>query len=217
MKLMFALAAAAFFAAVPVMAQTPAAGRGPAGAAPAQAPPASAQAPAAPIDPAKAAAVRQLMDVTGSGKLGEELIDLVTTQVRQAVANAIPQSDRLQKFMDTFTKNMATRVTAAQIDEAVIPIYAQHLSLEDIQALVAFYQTPSGQHVIKALPLIIQESQNAGTNMARPAAVDTLRQMTTEYPELNQMLPQQGAVSPQGTPAQPKGSQPSLRQLPSPQ
>jgi hypothetical protein len=232
-----ALVAAAPLFAMPVKAQAPAAGRGPSAApsaggtqaqAPASgAPAASATAPAAaqPVDPAKAAAVRQLMDVTGSGKLGEELINLMTSQVRTGVANAIPQSDRLQQFMADFSKNLATRVTPAQIDDSVIPIYAQHLSLEDIQALVAFYQTPSGQHVIKALPLIIQESQTQGANMARPAVMDTLHAMTTQYPDLMQVLPQQGAAAPaQGqaapqtkapAPSAPSAPPPSLRQIPS--
>jgi hypothetical protein len=214
MKSFFAVAG--ILIAMPLMAQVPATARPSTGAATAQTPAASTQTPAsaAPVDPAKAAAVRQLMEVTGSGKLGEELVDSVTTRVRQVVANAIPQSDRLQQFMDSFGKNLATRITAAQINSAVMPIYAQHLSLEDIQALVAFYQTPAGQHVIKALPMIIQESQTAGINMVQPAAMDTLRQMAGQYPEVNQILPQQG-VNP-SAPA-PQGSNPSLRQIPAQQ
>ncbi len=235
MKLKFVFAIGALLAGSSVIAQAPAKTPSPApssqpATAPAQTPPASqpAQTPEGnaaatqPVDPAKAAVVKQLMDITGSGKLGEEIIDLLTTQVRRAVANAIPQSDRLQQFMDAFTKNFTTRITAAQIDDAVIPIYAQHLSLEDLQALVAFYQTPAGQNVIKALPVIIQESQNTGANMAQPAAIETLRQMATDYPELNQILARQAAPqtppSSGVSPNQPApSSAPSLRQIPSPQ
>jgi hypothetical protein len=182
--------------------------------------PATTSAPA-PVDPAKAAAVHQLMEVTGSGKLGEELIQLLTNQVRQTMSTVITQSDRMQQFMDAFTKNFETHITATQIDNAVVPIYAEHLSLDDINALVAFYKTPAGQHVIQALPLIIQESQNAGANMARPAAIETLRSMASQYPEINQVMPQQGAANPQAAPApgQAPGQQqnsPSLRQIPTP-
>jgi hypothetical protein len=217
MKLKFALAAAVMLAALPVMAQTPSAGRGatggssqaPAASAPAQTP--SSTPSASTVDPAKAAAVKQLMQLTGAGKLGEEYMDLITTRVRQVMANAIPQPDRLQQFMDAFSKNLTTRVTAAQVDDAEIPIYAEHLSLEDIQALVAFYQTPAGQHVIKALPLIIQEAQNAGANMVQPAAIETLKSMATEYPEVEDVLPKEGTV-PGAAPAQPQ-----LRQIPTQQ
>ena len=223
MKLKYALVFAAIFAAAPLMAQAPA-GRGsspnpPSAQAPATAAPP--QAPAQPaVDPAKAAAIRQLMDVTGSGKLGEEYVDLVTARVRQLVSSVIPQPERLQQFMDAFTKQFATRVTAAQVNDAQIPVYANHLSLEDIQALLAFYQTPAGQRIIKALPLIVQEAQNAGANMVQPAAVDTMRQMAAQYPEINEILQRQAPSQPAApgqTPAQPPSSQPSLRQIPSSQ
>ncbi len=201
MKLMSALAIVSIFAAAPLMAQAPAAGRSPASnPAPqnpaAGAPPTASAAPSAPVDPAKTAAIRQLMQVTGAGKLGEEYVDLITQRVRQVVTNVIPQPDRLQQFMDAFSKNFATRITAAQINDAQIPIYANHLSLEDIQALLNFYRTPAGQRIINALPLIVQESQNAGANMVQPAAMDTLRQMAAQYPEINQILEQQAPAVP---------------------
>jgi len=219
MKLKFALAAVAMLVALPVMAQAPAAGspatgantQVPAASAPAQTPGSAPSAAA--VDPAKAAAVKQLMQLTGAGKLGEEYMDLITTRVRQVMASAIPQPDRLQQFMDAFTKNLTTRVTAAQVDDAEIPIYAEHLSLEDIQALVAFYQTPAGQHVIKALPLIVQEAQSTGANMVQPAAVETLKSMSSEYPEVEDVLPKEGAGS-SAAPAQPQNAQPQLRQIP---
>ncbi len=202
MKLKSAIALVALLAVTPLMAQAPAAGRNanpPVQTPAAGAPPASAAAPAAPVDPAKAAVIRQLMQVTGAGKLGEEYVDLITQRVRQVVANVIQQPDRLQQFMDAFSKNFATRVTAAQVNDAQIPIYANHLSIEDIQALLNFYQTPAGQRIIKALPLIVEESQNAGANMVQPAAMDALRQMAAQYPEVNQILDQQAPAVP--TPA----------------
>lgn len=211
-------------ATTPAPARTPAPG-------PAQPAPSTSQTPATgaaapaqqPVDPAKAAAVRELMDVTGSGKLGEEIVDLLTSQVQRAVASAIPQQDRMQQFMAAFNKNFGARVTAAQINEAVIPVYAEHLSLDDLNALVAFYKTPAGQNVIKALPLIIQEAQTTGSNMAQPAAIETLRQMATDYPELNQILARQQSAAPSTAPPstgvspnQPAPTtQPSLRQIPS--
>jgi len=205
MKLKSALALIAILAAAPLMAQAPAAGRNanpPTQTPAAGAPPAAAAAPSAPVDPAKAEVIRQLMEVTGAGKLGEEYVDLITQRVRQVVTNVIPQPDKLQQFMDAFSKNFGTRITAAQINDAQIPIYANHLSTEDIQALLNFYKTPAGQRIIKALPLIVQESQNAGANMVQPAAMDTLRQMAAQYPELNPILDQQGPVPvPGGGPA----------------
>jgi hypothetical protein len=205
MKRKTILAAAFFLASMPlkVQAQSTTPAPSPARQTPAAAP------SSAPLDPAKVAAIRQLLDVTGSGKMGEEVIDLMMQQIKQGMSGAIPQTDRLQKFMETFAKDFQGRITAQQINDAIIPIYAEHLSLEDIQSLIAFYQTPAGQHVIKALPQIIQESQSAGGAMGQKAALDTLRQMSVDYPELNQILPPQGAAAgEQSAPAPSPGPSP---------
>lgn len=237
MKLKSILPLAAILLAIPVMAQAPAAGRGqsttpPATNSPVTSPPTqagtapqsqaqgSASAPAT-VDPAKAALVQQLMQITGGGKEGEQYIDYMTGQVHQAMSKVIPQPDRLQQFMDAFGKNLATRVTPGQVENASIAIYAQHLSVDDLQAIIAFYKTPAGQDVLKALPLINQESQTTGANMVQPAVIDTLNQMTSEYPEVNQILPRRATPqqnAPGQAPAQtPNSQQPSLRQIPSPQ
>jgi hypothetical protein len=190
MKRKLTLAAAFFLAAIPFAAQAQSTSPAPAPATH----PAPAATPAA-IDPAKAAAIRQLLDVTGSGKMGEEVLDLMMQQIKQGMAGAIPEGDRLQRFMNTFASDFQGRITAQQINDAIIPIYAQQLSLEDIQAMIAFYQSPAGQHVIKALPQIIQESQAVGSSMGQKAALDTLREMSVDYPELNKILPPQGAAA----------------------
>ena len=205
MKRTLILAAAFLLATLPLAAQ--AQNTSPAPATAAQIPPA---APAA-VDPAKAAAIRQLLDVTGSDKMGEEVIDLMMQQIRQGMAGAIPETDRLQKFMDTFAKDFQGRLTAQQINDAAVPIYAAHLSLADIQSLTAFYQTPAGQNVIKALPQIIQESQVAGSQLGQKAALDTLRQMSVDYPELNRILPPQGAAA-----GEPDAPAPSTLRAPAP-
>jgi len=232
MKLKSILPLAAMLVAIPVMAQAPAAGRGQSTTPPATNPPAetgtaqqsqaqgSASAPAA-VDPAKAALVQQLMQITGGGKEGEQYIDYMTGQVHQAMSKVVPQPDRLQQFMDEFGKNLATRVTPDQVENAAVAIYAQHLSVDDLQAIIAFYKTPQGQDVLKALPLINQESQNTGANMVQPAVIDTLNQMTSAYPEVEKILPRRASPqqnAPDQAPAQtPNSQQPSLRQIPSPQ
>lgn len=222
------LALAAIFVAVPLMAQAPAAGRGQSTTPPTTNSPAetgtapqsqgSASTPA--VDPAKAALVQQLMQLTGGGKEGEQYIDFMTGQVHQAMSKVVPQPDRLQQFMDEFGKNLATRVTPDQVENAAVAIYAEHLSVDDLQAIIAFYKTPQGQDVLKALPLINQESQSAGANMVQPAVIDTLNQMASEYPEVDKILPRRAAPQqnpPGQAPAQSPSTQPSIRQIPSSQ
>jgi hypothetical protein len=204
MKLKFALALCALIAPLPALAQTapgtsaPAPAHQPGVAAPKpvqSAPPTAASAaPAAPekIDPAKEAAIRHLMDVTKASDLGDNLHAYVVGQVRQVMGRSL-SADKIEPFMATFSQKLSVASPTSSITAAMVPIYARALSLEDIQGLVQFYESPLGQRTLKALPQITQQSENAGVQMVQKAAMDTLQGMTDQYPELKSMLSPPGA------------------------
>jgi uncharacterized protein len=214
MSVRTALIATALFAAGPLVAQTPPTSAPPKTAAhqpgvPAQTanPPSQNQkpapaAPAAPaekVDPAKEAAIRRLMDVTQTSKMGDSISGYVTSQVRQALSQAMPP-ERLAKLMDGFSAKMVTAAPASAVTDAAIPIYARAFSTEDIQALVQFYESPLGQRVVKALPQVARESEELGVQMEQKGAMAVLQDMSNDYPELKQMLRPPDA-GPEPTPA----------------
>jgi hypothetical protein len=44
----------------------------------------------------------------------------------------------------------------------LVPIYQKHISLPDLKAIIAFYQSPAGKRFSEKTPLIMQESMQAG-------------------------------------------------------
>jgi hypothetical protein len=140
------------------------------------------------IDPAKEAAIRHLMDITEVTKEGDNITVAITTQVRNVMGRAIP-ADQLPKFMDTFAQKFTTSAPSTAVADAIVPVYAKHFSMEDIQSLTKFYESPLGQRVVKTMPEVAQESQTAGAQIDQKAAIATLRSMSDEYPQLKQMLP----------------------------
>lgn len=140
------------------------------------------------VDPAKEAAIRHLMDITATSKLGENVSSYISSQVQTAMSHTM-QPDRVPKFMDTFNEKFAAGAPPNAITDAMVPIYAKSFSMEEIQGLVQFYESPLGQHVVKVLPQVLEESQTAGMQIDRKVALDVLRGMSDEYPELKRMLP----------------------------
>jgi hypothetical protein len=186
----------------------------------AQPAPAATAAPAAipeeRLDPAKEAAIRHLMDITETSKLGDNMSAFIISQVRSVMTRTI-QPDNLQKFMDIFSQKFGASAPPNAITNAMVPIYARAFSIEDIQGLVSFYESPLGRRVVKALPEVIQESQNAGAEIDRKVALDVLRGMSADYPELKQILPPDNAqpepapaagAAPDKTPAPATGAAP---------
>jgi hypothetical protein len=225
MNVRTALIAAAFFAAGPLLAQTPSTGapaKPPAHqpGVPAQSSNATAKtvkaAPSASVDkvdPAKEAAIRHLMDLTQTSKLGDNFSAYVTKQVNQALSQAMPP-DRLAKLIEGFSQKLATAVPASAVTDAAIPIYARAFSMEDIQAIIQFYESPLGQRMINALPQVTRDSEELGVQMEQKGAMNVLQEMSNDYPELKQMLKPEQESDPEAAPARDEAPAPKAAPAP---
>lgn len=158
-------------------------------------------------DPAKDEAIRHLMDITGTSKLGDNIAAYLKDQVKDGVGRAIG-ADKVDAFMATFNQKFLGTSPGTSVTDAMVPLYSKAFSMEDIQGLIQFYESPLGQRVVKALPDVTQESQRVGVEIEQTAAIKILREMSEQYPELKQILPPEnggaaapGESSPQGTPA----------------
>ena len=96
--------------------------------------------------------VRQLLELMGSGKLAEQ----VASQMITLFQNAYTDVDK--QFWDEFSKEMKT----AELLELIVPIYEKYYTEEEVEQLVTFYKTPLGKKVTESLPMITQESMEAG-------------------------------------------------------
>jgi hypothetical protein len=222
MKLGIALIAAALLTASPLLAQTPAgaAQQKPAPVQPGQpaaTPPAAASEK---LDPAKDAAIRHLLDITGESKEGQNISTGMTNQVHKVMSSSIPP-DQMPKFMDTFTAKFNAGAPPNAVTDAMVAIYARHFSMEDIQGITKFYESPVGQQMVKEMPDVSREAQNVGMQMDQKVAMQVLWGMEDEYPQLKQVLPPDPskpapAPAPSAAPAPGSSATPPAAPAPSP-
>jgi uncharacterized protein len=172
----------------------------------------SAQSQAAPgapapqkIDPEKEKAIRHLMEITGAAKDGDNMTMLLSSQVKNVVSRSLT-GDRLQKFVDDFNTKLTAKSPANEVTSAEVAIYAQNFSIEDLNGMIQFYESPVGQHVMKALPEVLHQTQQQGATIERTAAFSTLKEMTGDYPEIKPLLPdeQKPSLAPGTQPQQAK-------------
>ena len=106
------------------------------------------------VDSTKVAVIRELLELTKSAEL-----------MLQTMEAAIP-AQRLAnpRIPNIFWEEFAAgaRRQMPRFVERVVPIYDAHFSLEDLQQLLALYRTPFGQRLLAKLPIIMQESMQAG-------------------------------------------------------
>ena len=135
------------------------------------------------VDGAKETDIRQLMDVTGAKDLGQQIMSAGIAQFRASVTESQPDNPRAKQFADAFALRFEKHFDPRSLTETVIPIYDQHLSSEDLKELLAYYESPFGQRMLKVLPEVARESQAAGLKLGQKAAQEVMEELKGEYPE----------------------------------
>jgi len=110
---------------------------------------------AAPPDAAKIAKIRELIDLMGTPQIAA---DLMKSQAA-GIKTLLPFPPRAQ---DDFEKELLASLDVNELVDLMVPIYDRHFSAEDVDGMLAFYRSPIGLRVTKALPEITAESQEAG-------------------------------------------------------
>jgi uncharacterized protein len=129
------------------------------------------------VDSGTATTIRHLLSLTGSARLAVQGIEAMIPAQRDANPR-IPAV-----FWDAFLAR--ARRDTAQFVELLVPIYAAHLTRAELEALVRFYEQPLGKRLAEVLPLINQESiqagQGWGANIGRQIA-ESLSQSGVAFP-----------------------------------
>jgi hypothetical protein len=109
---------------------------------------------AAPADDtaAKRQDIRKLLEVTGSAKLGQQVL----AQMVQTFKSSNP------KVPEEFWDQVMKEFDSGTMIDLVVPVYEKHLTHEDVKGMLAFYESPLGQKLIAVTPAITQESMQAG-------------------------------------------------------
>ena len=135
------------------------------------------------MDPAKEAAIRKLMELTGANRLGEQLMAAGMEQFRASVLDSQPDNPRAKQFVEAFVTGFQKHFDAKSLSETEIPIYDKYLTAEDLKGLLEYYSSPLGRRMLKVLPEIAQESQAAGFSLGQKAAQQTMEDLKADYPE----------------------------------
>lgn len=74
-----------------------------------------------------------------------------------------------------------SKVKSDEIVDMLVPVYQQHLSQSDIDALRDFYATDAGKSFIKAQPHIARDSMLIGQQWGQRLARDVLAEYRKQY------------------------------------
>jgi hypothetical protein len=108
------------------------------------------------VSPAKAKAIRRLLELSGSAKLGRQIFSQLIPLVKRS-APEVPDS-----IWAEIESEFSTDMNSGKLVEAIIPIYDRQFTQEDINGLILFYESPIGKKLAAAMPTIANEAMAAG-------------------------------------------------------
>lgn len=108
-------------------------------------------------DNSKREKIKHLLELTGSGKLGMQVMDQMMSSFKNSYSTV------KQEFWDNFRKE----INANDIENLILPVYDKYYTETDIDQLITFYNSPIGKKMINTMPLVMQESMKAGQNWGR--------------------------------------------------
>ena len=111
--------------------------------------------------------IRELLQVTGSGAVGEQVFQTMMTSIRAA----FPQVPA--EVWDEFTESL----NEDDLNEMVVGIYERHLTHDEVAAMLTFYKTEEGRAIIRKLPIVMQESMQVGQRWGEDKMREIVQQL----------------------------------------
>ena len=126
---------------------------------------------------ASAESIDTLLRVTKVERLLESLYANMEAVMRQALAQSV-EGKTLTPEQKRFLDNAPRRYVAVMRDELsweslkpmYVEIYRENFTQEEIDGLIAFYKSPTGQAFVDKMPAVMQQSMLAMQNRFRPLA-----------------------------------------------
>jgi hypothetical protein len=114
--------------------------------------------------------IRKLLQITGSGELGTQVMNQMVGSMKKAMPN-VPE-----KFWGDFMKEVHTD----ELINLIVPIYDRNLTHDDVKQLIKFYESPTGKKFVAVLPKISQESMVVGEKWGRDLAQRVIHKLQAQ-------------------------------------
>jgi uncharacterized protein len=143
---------------------------------------------AQPIDPAKEADIRQLMDAAGMRDMVTRMMATLEQSMRPMFVRSLPPGAYRERLVELFFEKFHANSDPEHILNLVVPVYAHNFSDDDIKGLIQFFQSPLGKNWVSLQPKLESEVAPAARSWGAEVGRDSMKQVLEEHPELEEQL-----------------------------
>ena len=116
--------------------------------------------------PATREDVQRYLDAVHSHQMMQQMADAMVKPIRQMIREqALNEKDNLppdyEERMNKFMEDMFRNMPFDEMMQAMIPAYQKHLTKGNINDMVAFYSSPTGQKLLRELPAMTADAMQS--------------------------------------------------------
>jgi hypothetical protein len=150
--------------------------------------------------PATKEDVQKYLDVMHSHDLMTQMVDAMSKPMHKMVhedylknKNKLPPDfeARMNRMMDDMLKDMPFD----EMMQAMVPTYQKHFTKGELNALAAFYGSPTGQKILREMPSIMAEGMESMMPIMRRNMERITQRMHQETAEMLKQSDQKGATN----------------------
>ena len=112
-------------------------------------------------------AIKQLLEVTQA----RQMVDTMNSQMQNMLKNSMQAATQgqkvtpqIQKEIDQIEQEMNSELkdvlTWSKLESMYIRVYQKSFTAQEIDGLIAFYKTPTGQALLTKMPVVLQNTLN---------------------------------------------------------
>jgi hypothetical protein len=155
--------------------------------------------------PATKEDIQRYLEVAQSREMMSKIIDAMMKPMHQMIHEQYEKNKdklpadfetRSNKVLDDYLKKFPWD----EIVQAMVPVYQKHLTKGDVDHLVAFYSTPTGQKVLREMPAIASEAMQ----VVMPLMQQRMNAMTRDLQQQIAEMSKQPESKPGQNPPTPK-------------
>ena len=158
---------------------------------------ATAATPARASETTKREKLEQMFQMMQIQKTMDQVSAQQVAQARALIANMVPRqnaSPEQQKDMNAFVDKILAisheAINWQKLEPQYLDLYSQAYTEEEIDGILAFYRSPTGQAMLSKQPDLLAKSQAIAQTQViamlpqiRAAAIEFAQQMSTKYPK----------------------------------
>lgn len=141
-----------------------------------------------PNAPASKADIERYLDAMHSRDMVKSMMIVMETQMRKTVHEQIQKQPNLpadaEERLNKSTDEMVRTFPVDELIDTMIPVYQKHLTKGDVDALVAFYSSPTGEKMLKEMPAIMSESMQAASGVMQKMMADATQRVNDEIAQM---------------------------------